>query len=122
MPKPIYKAQPHDELYVEWTTVADGPCNILTRDDIDRPDFHLSRFTREEWHERLDRADVNGTSEMWRPRPAWNAVHTVQHIYGDNSQYGRIRHCDLLDYALLCFCGAHEEAWDLFCTSIDEVT
>lgn len=121
MPRPIYKANPADELYIDWTTVADGPCAIISRDDIDHPGFQLSRYSRAEWHARLDRADANGTSEMWRTGPAWDAVHIVQHAYGDNCQFGEIKHRDLLDYTLLCFCDAHEEAWALFCTSIDEV-
>lgn len=121
MPRPIYKANPSDELYIDWTTVADGPCNIISRDDIAHPGFQLSRYTREQWRERLDRADANGTSEMWRTEPVWDAVHIVQHVYDDDCRFGEIKHSDLLDYTLLCFCGAHEEAWELFCTSIDEV-
>ena len=122
MPRIIYKAQPSDEVYVDWTTVADGPCNILTREDIDNPEFADAGISREEWHRRLDRADATGTSEHYGAVvSAWGNCHVVQHLYGPGPEcLATIRHEDVLTYTLLCFAGQGEAAWAL-CTQIDDV-
>lgn len=102
MPRPLLKAEPDDELYVDWTDVADGPCAVLSREDATDEDGDYPP-------ERFDRADRNGTSYV-SAEPEWDGEEVVQHTFGPDRDHGMytLRHADILTYTLLVFCGGGE--------------
>lgn len=94
----IVKAAKDRDLYVGWSTIADGPTGAWTREEALAYGFPRSR---------LDRADTNGSSDLSCGDGHWDDSGWVA------EQRGWLPRARLGDYAQLYLAGNEDAAFDL---------
>ncbi|WP_416976689.1 hypothetical protein [Streptomyces sp. T028] len=95
----IVKAAPDQDLYVGWSSIAEGPTGAWTRAEALAYGFPRSR---------LDRADANGSSALGDYRPGlWDDDGFIA------EQRGILRRDRIGDYAQLYLSGREDAAFDL---------
>lgn len=94
----IYKLEPDQDLYLLWSTMADGPKQLMTRAEA---------LERKVAPSRLKRADETGTSDVSRADGGWDDDFYMV------DQLGWLHRKDLHAYTVLAFAGHYDAANEL---------